>query len=690
MMGEMAEQKSAKRFTESLPGKLAGGLLGMLWIYAMSGVDEHSFSAFPACVALVTVLLLVMVGILSGCKLVRMPVLAWCSLGAGAYFLIRCLHSYAVVDSWGVAGMILAAFVYYVAGVYIAQNERYKGVCLVLGVALVLSMLALWMVRQPWFALEWLGRATHTPEGSNNLPRALFIYKNFAGFFFVSGGLALGAWALWGSRGTKRMWLLALALGAVCASFCCGTRVPFFIAPLGLLGIWLLNTLLVMGSEQKQSVLNLVMTLVVLGAFGGLLYDVFFGSGVAEFFNNTESHLRYKIWSAICEFLPNAPLWGLGTNAAEWEIIPYYNEWYLPNYAHNDYLQAWTDYGIIGLLLVLSIIVLHVMQGCRTVMSNLVDVQRRRFVAVAVLVLVMIAAYAAADFPWHSFSLVSMTAFACGVMASPIPTRRSGNWDSSSRSSIIPVRAQNGFGKCVLLLLGCGLGGCAAWLGTKLYPVWKAQWEYNALSAPGADEYAVARRSIISDLMPLYPSPALMDVYFTLPQYNVDHAESERLLKMALAANPKQLFTVVILAEVLDSQDRFEEAERLYRRNYAGECMPSTGLGRWPSLYAYHLLRWSRFEMRRNQTAKARSLIEHALAMDAKDYIHFRMPYRGGHRPWLEQGGIKPYARSVIQSCKRDIRLFNLIGIQPDHGWKQPFAPGEKGALYCPWVGNVK
>ena len=147
----MSEVKSAKRLTESVPGRLAGWLLALVWLYSLPAVDSQAFTAFPVCVGLGGAAVLVLLAVLMGCRVVRMSWLGWVSLAAGGYFLCRCLNSYATVESWGESALIVGAFVYYIAGVYVAQNRRYTSVILVLALALVLSIAAWWIVKQPWF-----------------------------------------------------------------------------------------------------------------------------------------------------------------------------------------------------------------------------------------------------------------------------------------------------------------------------------------------------------------------------------------------------------------------------------------------------------------------------------------------------------------------------------------------------------
>ena len=232
-----------------------------------------------------------------------------------------------------------------------------------LSAALLLNMLAMWAVRQPWFCLEWTGRAAFTPEGANSLPTSLFIYKNFAGVFFCVGGCVLGAWAWWMQRGVPRAACLLVAAGAFLSSLMCGTRAVYLVLPLSLVVLWFIRVLHRVFHDQRIGAANVALGICL---FAGILIavaDFLFGHQLAVVVTGADSHLRFLIWAAVCEVLPDAPLWGYGAQAATWELVPYYNEWQLPNYVHNEYLQTWADYGLLGLALVLLVLLLHVVQG---------------------------------------------------------------------------------------------------------------------------------------------------------------------------------------------------------------------------------------------------------------------------------------------------------------------------------------
>ena len=685
----MADAKPVLRFVESLPGRLTGWLLAALWIYSMAGLDSRAYSAYPACLVLVAVLVLGGIGVLAGYRLVRMSWLGWFTLAAGGYFLVRCLNSYAVVDSWAEEAIILGAMVYYVAGVYAAQLRSYKPLLFVLAAALVLNISAFWATKQPWFCLEWTGRAQFTPEGRNTLPMSLLIYKNFAGFFFAVGGLAMAMGAVRLLQGMGR-WL-ALLLSGVCIvlSFFCLTRVPYFVLPLGVITWVALDLLHRMQTGKRIGWVGCCVGFALLSGVGIAAYDLLFGNSIGEAVSGIDSHLRYHIWAAVCDVLPGAPLWGYGAGATEWEIIPYYSGWHLPNYAHNDYLQVWADHGIIGFVLVVVLFTAHVIYGVRCQISEATGERRRWLGGAAVLILVVIVGYALADFPWHEFSLVTMGAFACGVLASPFSYVRSGWAASLGGAGVVKLRAQKWLGKVVLLLGGGMIAWCGVILAGKTYPAWKAQWQYNELSQPGADPDGSARRGLIAELLPQYPSSSLMDTYYRLPVGKSDIQEQERLLTLALEANSKQLFIGVMLAEILDRQQRFEESERLFRRIYEGKSIRWNLLASWHSHYAYHLLSWGRHELRQGSLGKARSLLEHGLKIDRKYGIDFFLAYRVGDDPWLVEHRKKHRRPADIQNAYTDERLLRKLGVSPEHDWKQPLRPGEFPALYSAAVEKV-
>lgn len=690
----MADEKKVQRLAESMSGRLAALLLAFLWVYSMSGVDAHAFSSFPVCAVLVLVLVLVVIGLVRGHRVVRMSLLGWFSMLAGGYFLIRCVNSYSVVDSWCEAALILGAFVYYVAGVYAAQSRSYTSLFSLLGCALLLNALAYAVVRQPWFCLEWTGRAPQTQAGPNSLPVTLFVYKNFAGVFMCMGGVLVGGWGLWMQRGIFRVLLVLVAVVSIGVSFMCGTRAVFLVLPLLLVAGWLLHVLCRLWEDKRLGIGHFLIACLLVLVLGVAGYGFFLGGDLTARLVGADSHLRFLIWSSICEVLPSVPVFGYGANTVQWEIVPYYNEWQLPNYAHNEYLQAWADYGPVGLLLVLIIVLGHMVRGLICLSGEQVSQPRKMLVALCSLVLLGMSAYAVVDFPWHSFALVAFTAFSAGVLASPYPHFQSAflkrrNW-AVGHIPVVPVVAQKWPGRLILLVLIIGLGGYSAVLGVRLWKPWEGQWTYNELSRPGVDSHGDARRRYIAQEISEYPSPALADTYYMLPPYHPDLEEREYLLKTALHGNPRQLFTLTMLVDVLGARHKYEEAERLMRENYTGLGMSSSCLNNWPAYYAYNLLTWGRYEMQQGNHAKALSLMDYALKMNSVSRVHFDVLWRSGAQPWKESGGVKPGLSRLMRAAQQDVHMLRLLQVCPDDSWQAPLSPGGKTALYRSLVNRAR
>lgn len=695
MMPLMAENKSISRLTESLPGKLAGWLLAALWIFSMSGVDAHAFSIFPVCVVLCVVFFMIVCAMLAGKRMVRMSKLGWFSLLIGGYFLVRCLCSYSVVDRWCETGLILGAFVYYIAGVYVAQNKTYRALYAVLVFAAVLNMVAFWAVKQPWFQLEWTGRALHTPEGDNSIPSTLFVYKNFAGVFLGLVGCVLGAGACILSQNRwLRALILSVAAAAIVVSFMCGTRAVYVSLAVSAFVLFGVRMLLRMRNERKLRLHDGLGLVLIIVCVGFVICDLFYGETMLGFVMGINTHLRYQIWEAVCEVLPGAPLWGYGANATQWEVVPFYSEFSRPNYAHNEYLQVWCDYGLIGVIGLLSILVLHFVRGSACLATDSTETARCSLTMQALVVVIAVAAYAVVDFPWHSFAFVTMCAFSCGLLSSPYPGEKDVNFLGrkyrQSSCSGNAVKVQKLPGKIVLVVLSLGLLVVNVRLARNVYPAWKAQWEYNRLSNEGEDPYCRLRFNMIAELMPSYPSSALADTYFMLPPYEVDLNERERILRLALEANPKQLFTVTMLADVLGAQQRFREADLLMRQYYIGEAMPYSGLNAWPSYYAYNLMIWGRYELSQGNHALALSLLQYAFDMHKYQRIGFEIKYRYGDKPWELYGGVKPGLSRLITMAASDLHLLRNMELQADDSWQKSAYPGGKTALYRSWVEKVR
>lgn len=679
------EVKARKRLVDSKAWKLAMLLLALLWVAAMSAVDGHASSFMPAGWVLVAVLGVVVLGVAMGYKVVRMSLSGWFCLGVGVYYAVCSMLSSSLVEGWVDSGLIFGGFVFFLAGVYAGQVNGSGGVAAVLCLAVLANFAGMWLCNATDLSLCWVGRPDISLCGANTRNTTLFIYKNFAGLFFMLSGMLLVWRVVWERAYTVRG-LLSLAVGvaAVVGSFFCRTRVVWLALPLLLgLGIMLWIMLRVMNKQRVGTCLAVAGALIAVAVLV-FFADLFLGHSLLDMLLGVDTHLRFLIWGDALRAASEAPLHGFGAAATQWVIAPEYGEWELPNYAHNDYLQAWVDYGFVGVVLMFGTVLLLVVQGVRALMSEHVAAERRCKVALALLCVVCVAAAAFTDFVWHSFALVGMTAFAAGVLASPFPQAPwrlfdFRNWAPGSRPGVRPLRAQAGLGKCLLLLLlatlcyGVGAQCC------KLYKGWAAQWEYHSLVKQGAP--SAEQSAFLLNAVPDYPDTRILDYYVLSATGELDWPAFERSLRCALQNNPRQIFTATMLADVLQRQGRFAEAEQVYRRYYPGDGPKNCLQNCWATYYATNLYRWAQQSMSQGNAPRALSLFTYAERIfQSGTALHPSLPYRSGKHTWVDGG--TPERKRFFAHCKLDAATLRAVGIAPDDSWTAPMEQNGKPALY--------
>lgn len=682
----MPERSQSLRLTESRLARFPGILLCILWIASMSAVDSSACTLPPALWILIAIVGISAIAILIGYKVVRLTLTAWLSLVAGTYYLIRALSGFSLTENWTDAGLVLSAIIFYIAGAYTGQQSSNKNLVLVLCCALLLNLLYFYLMRDEAKSLRWLGRADIGLSGPHTRNTSLFVYKNFAGLFFILSGMLLVWNSIWRGFSRRRnfIYLLIGLIGIVASAFC-GTRIIWFALPLLIVAGWLLLLIIRLYSKHPVGWLTLggcvtlLITLLVLAA------DFFFSNNTLKLFTELNSHCRYDIWDCICRVAPQAPPWGFGPGGSQWEIITLYRDGQLPNYAHNEYLQMWADYGFIGIAFLLLLLVLHLAQGFRILANDYISPTRRERAAMALLTILTISGAAIADYPWHNMALLSMTTFAAGTLAAPFPHQplhlfEHRNWAPGSEPAPIPVRAETACGRTIIVAAAATIITLMVKLSATLTPAWLAQWKYDAMIKQGAD-YS-ARRSFLLSTITFYPDSAMMDHFITMapggtqPDWNT----YEQGLRTALQANPRQLITAATLAQVLSKQGKYEEAERTFRLYYPDDGPNNNRINSWATFYAVNLLKWGRHEMLSGSPGKARSLLTYAENLAKKCGYYPGNRYRTGTHSWTQGGS--PEMKQFVKSCRTDLNTLKLIDIPTDDSWQSPLSQGEPHALY--------
>ena len=691
MMGAMGVELKSKRFIESWMGKLALLLLGGVWIFSMSGVDSNAYSALPVTIGVGIVSLLIVGGVCSGYKLVRMSMLGWISLvGVGGYFLVRCCMSYSIVEAWREGALILGCMVFYLMGVYSAQLRKNGWLYGVLLVAVLLNLLYTYLMNYTDISMIYTGRPEVGLTGINTRPSSLFLYKNVSGAFVMLGGFLLLNAALWQRQG--RIVYALVGIVGIVVSFYYKADIVYVLLPLLSIGTLLIQFANCLFTGKKLGWIWILSGIVTLVAVGIGVCEFVFNQELFRSAMEVETTGRNRIWEAVLKVAFNAPIWGCGASATQWETLPVFEVLFgSPNFAHNEYLQVWVDYGILGLILTGGTLLAHAAGGLWAVSSEHMDMEQRKQKLISFVVVGALAVCAFSDYIWHFYSIASMTAFCCGVLASPcvrekmvLPWQK--KWASSDKRSLVLLRAQGLFGNGMISICCLMMVVYAGWLSLKLYPAWMSQWHFAALCAPNQDDDAQKRHCIQEDILDSYPDASIMDYYFSMPLSGISWQRQEMALKKVLVANPKNLYVVAMLGDVLCYERKHEEAEKLYRKYFSGSllknAMTPTPWRNWHAYYAYNLLRWGYQKMRLGDSQSAYSMMDYALNINAKMGIVFCLRVLPDRETWRDRKEGHPEARSFIKLCTKYVELFKMLDIQKNDSWKEPLEKGGNGALY--------
>lgn len=667
--------------TETWTGRAACGLLAAVWFVSMGVADANAYSYVPLLAGLAVVILLAISAMIRGAKVVQLSRTAWVSLGIGGYFLVRCLCSPSVVESWQEASTILGCGVFYVAGVYAAQGRSLRPVLTMLVIAAVLNLVYFWLMQYTDVPMEWAGRPAVGPGSVNHRPTTLFVYKNHAAAFLCMTGMLLFAAALWMKRvGWERLALCLLGGLCVLISAECNSRSPYFMAPSLLFIGWILWVVIKLYEDEKLGIGTILSGFFLLGMLGVVGCSALFDSDIIHFVETINSHDRFGIWREVCRLLPETPIWGHGALSVQWLVMAlpdlHLQVYSMANMAHNEYLQVWVDYGLIGLIGMLLLICGHTIRAILVMSSEAVAARRRILTAMALLCLSGWSICGIVDFFWHHFAIAGMTAFAAGMTASPFA------YTNVRRCIHRKIAAQTAKGKGALALIGVSAAGCILWLVSHMLPAWNVQWEFNRLSQVGADENGEKRHALLTELVPLYPATELMDQYFRIHRFRDRWEKETELLRTTLEANPMQIHTAVMLAELLSRHERYTEAETIYRRYYPGDGTDRTLHADWANMYALNLLRRGQSLWAKGDKPLAYSLIQYGLHVaENSSGWSVDSPYRADKHVWNINGKYMPEWGRYLKARKQDVAVMKMLGVEPDDSWQAPDASG-KPALY--------
>ncbi len=607
--------------------------------------------------------------------------------GGAAYLALRALGSYSVLEGYTDLGLVLGAVVFYLAGVYMAQLPRIATLLMrVLCLAVVLNMVYWALMNLTDVELWVVGRPDEGLAGVNSRHMALFLYKNYAGAFLCFGGAALCWYSLW-SRQWSYLPYAVVGAASILLSFQCGTRAVYLLVPVVMLLGWFLWLLLRLFAHRRVSWLDGLVVLAVVVAVGAGLADLLYGSTIVTALSGVDTHSRVEIWSLLLQVVPDAPLWGYGAGAAQWEIFHLFDDWARPNYAHNDFIQMWSDYGFIGLAGLLILLLLHLLTGALTLMQEETSEERRAAIVLCAFLLICLCLISMTDFVWHQFALAAMTAFCWGVLASP--ARHKGSllqWIGQGRRwssvKVVALRAQGTVGRAVLggvLLILAML--CA--LGLYRYtPVYLLQSQFaEQLQIRDGGQLAAKSQYEAATLYPDYRIIEQLAQRAPITGRNEWTEKMRALLKECLSYNPKNLVATVHLVELNSYTGRFEESEELMRRHLpAGGSAPKLPLQ--PHVYYGLNLLYQGFRALSNaETGKAYSMLDYGLRLHQVFPLTLNYAWIPG-APKQYHGASRPGLKELLTKAAQERDFLRSLDVQKDDSWMQPLHAGEQGALY--------
>lgn len=668
----MVPQEGKVRFVESRLGAFSGVLLAALWLAGLATGGSLAYMAIPCCVLLAPLALAVLLGLVRGDRFVRLGAWLWFCLAAGGYFVVRCWTGYSAFDAMNEASVLLCGFVFYGAGLFLAPARGKPALIMwVLAGSIALQLAAMLALRAGVSPL-WTGKCPVPLDADAPVvPGSFFIYKNFAAQFNVALGMAALTYA-WIARGRAAVWLAVAGAASLAAAFCVPSRAGWLLLPAGVAVAWFAYPASCAALKRRVGWLYVTGTVLgVIAVVGMVIAALQYGipASVGQVLN---SHERLQIANYAASVPREGTVFWFGSGARTflWEVLPSF-QWgrFLPNYAHNEYLQAQMDYGIVGLALMIVVLLGHLVVGARRL--TLVRAPEEAALTAAALVVVCLAAlHACVEFVWHHVALVSLTAFCLGVLAAPCPTPRS------------PLKALGAAGHAVLAMLVLAVMLAASWLAVQLAPGWLGQWKYARSVAH--QEPLERRTEILGSIVERYPDPAVVDFYAKQTARTAPGApvmeRVQSLLGRAESMNPRHVFNAYTRASYLDALGRHEEAEAVLRRMSADGGIMSLQTYSWRALYAMHLAAWGRRLLAEpGPKGRARSLLQYA--ENILENTGFETGDLWGMKERLI--AMTPQQQKQYRAALRnDLHLLEELDVSPDPSWKQPLEEGAQGALY--------
>jgi O-antigen ligase/tetratricopeptide (TPR) repeat protein len=325
-------------------------------------------------------------------------------------------------------------------------------------------------------------------RASDKVVTGMYSYRGSFANFAVIGGILCLSLGVWGRSGWMIRGLIFI-LGLMALAFAVLSQSRSAVVSM-VLALAVFGAMTYMSVAKQRDAVRVKVRFTVVAMVGLLLILGFLG-GVKVFqdrANNAsgvnvafDSGVRLAFWPMAVEQWQDHPVVGAGSRSYSYECFKYWSPNLStsennPEFVHNEYLQLLADYGLIGLLCILILIVGHLMMGVKRINSLSVRVGENgmrggsnvmALTIAGVCGMTAMSVHVIFDFRTHLLANLLLLV-CCAVWI--LPVTKSTVWKSGSRG-VGKSRMGSWVLGIVILVLGLGaigIGGQQLWGGWAL------------------------------------------------------------------------------------------------------------------------------------------------------------------------------------------------------------------------------
>ena len=451
--------------------------------------------------------------------------------------------------------ILSGAMLYCINGVFVPSKIVRKWTTLAFVIIMVLNL------------LNWIPAVDHFHDitldyAVGERKTGLFHHRNFFGnFMFMMACLCLSL-ALLGNDKSKLFRSICGILGACAAtSVILSTARSSFLALA--VGVFVLIVCWVIAESRASGKKHLGLKMIL--GFGIILVTVFGGIVGAKFVLNersrglVESDSRHKYFAISVEQIPDAPLLGSGSRSVEYKSYEYWPmEMFrvLSDYrfVHNEYLQAITDYGVIGLLLLLATFFWHIINGFILVYNRSAErkTEQLAYVVAGLSILIGLAVNMLFSFPMHGYVNLMLIVFAATMLL--------GETSSTNEEKKSPYVFKP------LVILACsGVMICSCVVGVPEMMAGRAFWKQKIVSddlfweldEETSDKWELTLREVIKTSPSYARYNRLGEISFAKGEYE----EAFQYYQMSKERHPYSPTSCISLARLYIKTGQYRKAE---------------------------------------------------------------------------------------------------------------------------------